>query len=557
MTSISKTFFVFLLFLLLFGGAVTQAQDSTPTANPMDMGTLIVAVTGIVAMSVSVFVVWRSMQDPLTGVGENADMTKRQTQEMRVPRSEKKTSTAGVYTETASPRNAGGGGDGLGDDDASVLILILLESSSNWLKAPYQWEVLAEDTPFYIGSTMNRTSSMDLDIGIPDARVSGNHVRIDYNEDIGRFTFTDMGSFNGSDWDNDVMTPDRPYVLQPDFKKMLVVSHYYKFMVNTMGRSELDDLVYGDGTPFPMFLDDPEITEVLGSAEDSASPTFPPGNYEELVSNPVVNAMPAVTQSIPRDVTQQISNFDFDEIRYRSSVNVGERDPLAGVLPDPTPLPKNVDAYLIWHESEREDTKLTNTVLTIGSSENADITLKSEEVSDTHLILMWRDGAFLLMDVSREGTWLQKGRRQERRQMPTNQPEHLQAGVQYVLDVARSVGNFTFEYKEIADVSEDIIEIPSLPEGVTPYLHIVREEMSDHRREVTQLDNNITLGRYVDSKVLLVAETVSRSHAQIVWREDGFVIRDVNSRGGTKVNDTLLIENENLWLPLEANEIHR
>lgn len=520
--------------LLFFSATAVHAQDGTPTATAPDM-TFILAILLVIAGVM--LVVERSRQNQPSEPANKDDIKKRRTQEL--------VAASDYNSEPLPPSVTGGGGGGGDSDDMSVLILILLESPSNWLKAPYQWEILPEDTPFYIGSTMNRTSSMDLDIGIPDERVSGNHIRIDYNADVGRFTFTDMNSFNGSEWDSDVMTPDHPYILQIGHKNSLIVSHYYKFRVSTMSRPKLENLAHDDAL-LPMFLGDTDVAKTIDGESN-----------EDTVINTQDTSVH--TKALPplEEVTQNLGSFDFDVSRYRSSVTDDADDPLADVLPEPTPLPKNIEAYLIWHENEKDDTKLTSTVLTIGSGEDADIKLKSEEISDTHLILTWQDGEFLLKDVSHNGTWLQKGRRQQRVRMPKNQPERLQAGLPYVLHVARDIGNFTLRYNEIADARDAPTEIASLPEGITPYLHIVREDVNNHRREVTELGSNITLGRYMDSKVLLVAETISRSHAQIVWNDDGFAIRDVNSRGGTKVNDTLLIENDSTWLPLEPEEIHR
>src|SRR5690349_13690942 len=50
------------------------------------------------------------------------------------------------------------------------------------------------------------------------------------------------------------------------------------------------------------------------------------------------------------------------------------------------------------------------------------------------------------------------------------------------------------------------------------------------------------LGRAPDNKVVVNDSAVSRKHAEISVREDGYWIRDLNSKNGTKVNGTLIHE---------------
>lgn len=548
--------------ILLWGAGAVYAQDGSAASPALDTGSLIVAGAGVLAVLVSGFVIWRSLRDPVTPTNRTV---KRRTQEMRVaPPKKKETNTPDVRVSQVEDAPSPVVSDD-GEDDVSVLILVLVESHTDWLRTvPYQWEVLPEETPFFIGSTINRTSSMDLDIGIPDERISGNHIRIDYNEDIQRFTFTDLNSFNGSVWDMDPMEPERPYILQTTGKKMLEVAHNYKFTASTMSRAALSDLNRGSGEAYPSFMNDQDLDEVLGGAGTPVGPTSFEGDVDTFIEGlakdslsatggvPKVSAPFTPTEAIPYN---QLG--DFEEDTYRSmSDNSAPVEPKVHDLPDRDALPKHIEAYLIWQDSERDHTKLLNTVVTIGSSDKADITLANSEVSDTHLILTWRNDHFWLMDVSRSGTWLQKGKGRQTapRRMPAKEPQQLKAGVPYIIDVGHEVANFTFQYKEIVDAARDIAEPDALPQGVTPYLHIVREDENDHRRDIDVQFNKITIGRYDDSHVSLIPETISRSHAEIEWRDGAFAVRDMNSRGGTNLNQEPLIDNE--WHTIVPDEIH-
>jgi serine phosphatase RsbU (regulator of sigma subunit) len=55
-------------------------------------------------------------------------------------------------------------------------------------------------------------------------------------------------------------------------------------------------------------------------------------------------------------------------------------------------------------------------------------------------------------------------------------------------------------------------------------------------------DGPFTLGRGPDNKVVVNDSAVSRKHAEIAVREDGYWIRDLNSKNGTKLNGTAIQE---------------
>ncbi len=64
----------------------------------------------------------------------------------------------------------------------------------------------------------------------------------------------------------------------------------------------------------------------------------------------------------------------------------------------------------------------------------------------------------------------------------------------------------------------------------------------DGRRHVPLDRPVISIGRRNDNDVVLPSGTVSRRHAQIRWRYGRFVIYDLGSRGGTRVNDQPVAE---------------
>jgi FHA domain len=46
----------------------------------------------------------------------------------------------------------------------------------------------------------------------------------------------------------------------------------------------------------------------------------------------------------------------------------------------------------------------------------------------------------------------------------------------------------------------------------------------------------LVIGRELDCDVVLPAETVSRRHARLIFRDGGWVLQDLNSTNGTRVN---------------------
>lgn len=52
----------------------------------------------------------------------------------------------------------------------------------------------------------------------------------------------------------------------------------------------------------------------------------------------------------------------------------------------------------------------------------------------------------------------------------------------------------------------------------------------------------MTIGRRIDNDIVIESPSISRRHAQIRWRYGRFVIYDLGSRGGTKVNGERVTE---------------
>jgi hypothetical protein len=64
----------------------------------------------------------------------------------------------------------------------------------------------------------------------------------------------------------------------------------------------------------------------------------------------------------------------------------------------------------------------------------------------------------------------------------------------------------------------------------------------DGKRHIALTQPLMTIGRRIDNDIVIESPSISRRHAQIRWRYGRFVIYDLGSRGGTKVNGERVTE---------------
>ena len=74
-----------------------------------------------------------------------------------------------------------------------------------------------------------------------------------------------------------------------------------------------------------------------------------------------------------------------------------------------------------------------------------------------------------------------------------------------------------------------------MPEGSTPEAYLVLITDSG-QREVHRVHGAMTLGRGPDSDLVLTNPLVSRRHAQLTWDGQRFLLQDLGSKNGTRIN---------------------
>ncbi len=90
-----------------------------------------------------------------------------------------------------------------------------------------------------------------------------------------------------------------------------------------------------------------------------------------------------------------------------------------------------------------------------------------------------------------------------------------------------------------------LLELASLAptdknETIMAKLVVISEEMKDRTFELT--DDKITVGRLPDNLLRLENNAVSSHHAELTRKGDDYVVRDLNSTNGTRVNGQRVIE---------------
>lgn len=71
-------------------------------------------------------------------------------------------------------------------------------------------------------------------------------------------------------------------------------------------------------------------------------------------------------------------------------------------------------------------------------------------------------------------------------------------------------------------------------------LVVISEGMKGRTFELT--DDKITVGRLPDNQIRLEDNTVSSHHAKMIRKNDYYVVRDLNSTNGTRVNGQRIVE---------------
>jgi ABC transport system ATP-binding/permease protein len=166
---------------------------------------------------------------------------------------------------------------------------------------------------------------------------------------------------------------------------------------------------------------------------------------------------------------------------------------------------------------------------TIGRSSNNDIQIAEQHVSRQHAVIKYRDGIFMVNDTgSSNGTFVNDNRVTE--PFPLFAGDVIRLFVPTVEFLAATEEDYT-----LANETGNLIKATDTDGQAS----LIVTNGAQEGQTIPLLLNTITVGRATSSaswEVVLQDPSVSRPHAKIV-REDGqWVITDLGSSNGTRVN---------------------
>ncbi|MCA9904662.1 MAG: FHA domain-containing protein [Anaerolineae bacterium] len=189
-------------------------------------------------------------------------------------------------------------------------------------------------------------------------------------------------------------------------------------------------------------------------------------------------------------------------------------------------------AKLLWENpntGSREELLLAEGAsVTIGRADSNDIVVKEQRISRQHAVINYRDGVFMLSDLgSANGVFVND--------IKVERPFPLAAG-----DVVRLLPlelRFESAYVDVGQV--DNTTLVTVPVNTGKGVLTISSGPQDGN-SFYLVRNRLTIGRATstaDWEICLQDPSVSRPHAVLELVESIWVLRDLGSANGTRVND--------------------
>ncbi|MCL4247127.1 MAG: FHA domain-containing protein [Anaerolineae bacterium] len=189
-------------------------------------------------------------------------------------------------------------------------------------------------------------------------------------------------------------------------------------------------------------------------------------------------------------------------------------------------------AKILWEDPDtlrREEFLLAEGAsATIGRADSNDIIVKEQRISRQHAVINYRDGVFIISDLgSANGVYVNDTK--------IERPFPLAAG-----DIIRLLSlelRFESAYVDVGQVDNTTLITVPINTG-TGVLTISSGPQDGNRFYLVR--NRVTIGRATSSadwEICLQDPSVSRPHAVLELVESIWVLRDLGSANGTRVND--------------------
>jgi NADPH-dependent 2,4-dienoyl-CoA reductase/sulfur reductase-like enzyme/pSer/pThr/pTyr-binding forkhead associated (FHA) protein/Fe-S-cluster-containing hydrogenase component 2/CRP-like cAMP-binding protein len=187
--------------------------------------------------------------------------------------------------------------------------------------------------------------------------------------------------------------------------------------------------------------------------------------------------------------------------------------------------------------SLREASLLQDKPTTIGRQAQAALCIEHRSVSRYHAEISYSDGTYILRDMgSSNGTFLNHTPLLPGKTYPLHQNDHIRLGdVQFRFELRQPAFQHLQGTQLQTNTSRTVPEhvLARLP--VTPTLVLIGQQT---KPVVVPLEpgKRFTIGRDAANTIQLDDTATSHTHAELLPVEDGFYIRDTNSRNGVFVN---------------------
>jgi len=192
-------------------------------------------------------------------------------------------------------------------------------------------------------------------------------------------------------------------------------------------------------------------------------------------------------------------------------------------------------AKVTWNNprdgSIQEHVLVEGATATIGRSTSNDICVPDRHVSRQHAVITYRDGIFMINDLnSANGTFVNDA--------PISEPFPLFSGD--VIRLFEPILNFSAATEEEGRMAEDSGHL------ITSAYHtglgqLIITSGPQEGQTIPLLLKTVTIGRATTNatwEIGLQDPSVSRPHARMEYTDEHWVVYDLDSSNGTRVNDT-------------------
>jgi pSer/pThr/pTyr-binding forkhead associated (FHA) protein len=190
---------------------------------------------------------------------------------------------------------------------------------------------------------------------------------------------------------------------------------------------------------------------------------------------------------------------------------------------------------LLLPGSRRQEFTLSKSRIGIGRSTTNDIVVQDSRVSRNHAMIECGAAGCTVVDVgSPNGTWI-NGERVERRLLKSGDTLEIGGATARFEAGAPGTDEKMTRLNSVADMDTALSQVSLQMEVAETNTARLAVRSAGRTWEVALDSDALTIGRLPDNDIVIDRQSVSRHHARVERRGDGFMIQDLNSGNGTWV----------------------